>query len=273
MRLKHPTIAFILSLQIIPCYAGFSPEQVAAWQQEIAQLNYSQNAQQQQENSSIDPRQQQALNQLNRLKSNSPLTPENLKFSEERIAKIKAKAQHKINNPDYYDRIQLFEHCSTDIRLYCAHHNQSLDTVRNCLTAKQSRVSIGCNQALAHRHSGKKTIGTLLYRNIAIPEGSVFYSIAKDQKVGVSLSRPTTMQGISIKRDLIFWPSGQIAQFTPTDNIRYNGLIFPSNLPVKLFENGDLEFFYLAAPTQIGNVLFEPGKPIYRNSPTTTWMQ
>lgn len=101
----------------------------------------------------------------------------------------------KINDPTYYESMHVYQHCATDIRLYCALHNQDYATVKLCLKKNTDKLSSESHQSLTHSQSGNKTIGTLLFHDIQIPEGSIFYQA--NQKVGVSLSRPTQAMGIT----------------------------------------------------------------------------
>ncbi|MCD9475816.1 hypothetical protein GLP21_12145 [Photobacterium carnosum] len=263
MKSLHLLLLTITALPI-PSYASFNNEQIAAWQNEFSSPIQTSDA----DIATLKQR-QLAQKQLQKLNQGHPLTPENLIFDQNRIAVIKSNAMRKINDPTYYESTHVYQHCATDIRLYCALHNQDFPTVKLCLEKNTHKISTECHQSLTHPHSGNKTIGTLLFHDIQIPEGSVFYRV--NQKIGVSLSRPTQAMGITIKRDLVFWPNGAIASFTPASIITLNGFTLSSNLPVSLFNDGKIQSFYSPTTMVLNKNAIPPETRIYRKSITDEW--
>ena len=264
MKTLYIPLLLVLASTSTSSFAAFNKDQITAWQNGFLSPVHD-------SNDSITPHQRQlAQEQLQKLSRGHPLTPENLFFSKNRIATIKSNAMRKINDPTYNESRHVYQHCAIDIRLYCALHNQNYATVKACLKKNTAKLSVECHQSLLHSRSGNKTIGTLLFHDISIPEGSIFYR-ASQQKVGVSLSRPTIAMGVTVKRNLEFWLNGPIASFTPASNVTMNGLTLASNLPVLLFNNGEIQSFYSPVPMRLSGSTIPAETRIYRKSTTDAW--
>ncbi|HBC3540453.1 TPA: cysteine rich repeat-containing protein [Vibrio parahaemolyticus] len=224
---------------------GFSSEQTEDWQQEIlAQV-------QRQTKAAQDAQPQQSKSTM----------------SQERMNQILGQVRDIATVKGEFQLHQVQRYCQNEISSFCTSSSGDTPHLLKCLIKHKDRASKQCSKVLSDNNRAQPSLADEWRHDILIPAGSTYYVDPVDKSLGVNLSRPTRYMNIPIVGQLSWYEGGSIRSYVPSKTpVQYGQLVFAPNQEITLFPNGQIKRGVLHQPVTIGNLSFNAGQIITRDS-------